>query len=55
MHSFISSEITDTIHAIQNDPVHFAKGTTYFFKGEKTLEILVSLLAYVLKNLFKYN
>ena len=52
MHSFISSEITDTIHAIQNDPVHFAKGTTYFFKGGKTLEILVPLLEYVLKNLF---
>ena len=34
MHSFISSEITDTIHAIQNDPVHYAKGTTYFFKGK---------------------
>ena len=55
MHSFISSEITDTIYAIQNDPVHFAKGTIYFFKGEKTREILVSLLAYFLKNLFEYH
>ena len=37
MHSFISSEITDTIHAIQNDPVHYAKGTTCFSKGKNVI------------------